>query len=92
MASDLARVRIILHGFGILRTFRRTLARTDYASGLMAAKKLAKPVTETRGRGPTGTRESPPPASRPTGLREAHHQEPTRIRAELSNQEKVSEA
>ena len=49
----------------------------------MAAKKLAKPVTETRGRGPTGTRESPPPASRPTGLREAHHQEPTRIRAAL---------
>ena len=50
----------------------------------MAAKKLAKPVTETRGRGPTGTRESPPPASRPTGLREAHHQEPTRIRTALS--------
>ena len=34
MASDLARVRIILHGIGILRAFRQTLARTDYASGL----------------------------------------------------------
>ena len=69
MASDLAPVRIILHGFGILRAFRRTLARTDYASGLMAAKKLAKPVTETRGRGPTGTRESPQSAPKPELLR-----------------------
>jgi len=40
MAYDLARVRIIFHGFGIQRAFRRTLPRTDYASGLMAAKKL----------------------------------------------------
>ena len=47
----------------------------------MAAKKLAKPVTETRDRGPTVTRQTPPLASRGTGLRETRHQETIRIRA-----------
>ena len=42
----------ILHRLEDLGAFRRALARADYASGLMAAKKLAKPVTGTRGRGP----------------------------------------
>ena len=82
MASDLAPVRIILHGFRILRAFRRPVTRTDYASGLMAAKKIAKPVTGTRGRGSTVTRAMP--ASRGIGLRGTRHQEPTRIRAALS--------
>ena len=46
IASDLARI-------GDLSASGRPVARTDYASGLMAAKNVAKPVTETRGRGST---------------------------------------
>ena len=39
MASDLARVRIILHGYEDLRALRMPVARTDIASGLMASKR-----------------------------------------------------
>ena len=38
MASNLARVRIILHGFGDPSALRMPVARTDYESRLMAAK------------------------------------------------------
>ena len=67
--SDLARI-------GDLRASRRPVARTDYASGLMAAKNVAKPVTGTRSRGSTVTLAMPPTASRGLGLRGTRHREP----------------
>ena len=48
----------------------------------MAVKKLAKPVTGTRGRGATVTRAMT--ASRGIELRGTRHQVPNRIRAVLS--------
>ena len=86
IASDFARIASDLARIGDLRAFRRPVARTDYAFGLIAAKKLAKPVTGTRGRGSTVTRAMPAPASRGTGLRGTRHQGPIRIRTALATQ------
>ena len=60
-------------GFEDMVAFRIGVARTDYASGLMADKNLTQPVTRTRGRGPTVTRAKAPPASRGIGLRDTRH-------------------
>ena len=70
-------------GFENQVAFRMLVARPDYPSGLMPTKKLAKPVTGTRGQGPTVTRAMPPPASRGIGLRRNCDREPTRIRTAL---------
>ena len=69
----------IMSGFEDRVTFKRPATRTGYAAGMKWENNQTP--TGTRGRGPTDTRESPPPASRPTGLRETRHREPTRIRS-----------